>query len=58
MQANGPHSRSTARCWPERCLTGALRLILEWAQLHEDELLTNWTLARDHKPLLPIDPLG
>jgi len=36
----------------------ALRLILEWAQLHEDELLTNWTLARDHKPLLPIDPLG
>lgn len=26
--------------------TRALRLILEWGKLHEDELLENWELAR------------
>ena len=35
----------------------ALRLVLEWADLYQDELMRNWTLARDHKPLDPIPPL-
>lgn len=35
----------------------ARRLINEWAQTHQDELRQNWTRARNHKPLQPIDPL-
>jgi hypothetical protein len=34
-----------------------LRLVCEWAQLHNDELLANWERARKHQPLEPIDPL-
>ena len=28
-----------------------------WAAMHEDELLANWELARDHQELFRIDPL-
>jgi hypothetical protein len=35
----------------------ALRLVLEWCQLHKEELLKNWELARQRKPLEPIEPL-
>jgi hypothetical protein len=35
----------------------ALRMVLEWADLHEDALMRNWQRARDHKPLDPIPPL-
>ncbi len=35
----------------------ALRLVLEWAEMHEADLMRNWGLARDHKPLEPIAPL-
>jgi Domain of unknown function (DUF4160) len=35
----------------------ALRLVREWAQLHEDELGTNWERAQRHEPLVKIDPL-
>ena len=35
----------------------ALRLVLEWADLHEAALMRNWILAREHKPLEPIPPL-
>lgn len=34
-----------------------LALAVEWATLHEDELLANWQLARMHKPLAMIAPL-
>lgn len=34
-----------------------LRLVLEWTQLHKDELLENWRLAKQRKPLKPIAPL-
>ena len=34
-----------------------LRLVLEWAQLHEAELLENWELARQGEPLKRIEPL-
>jgi hypothetical protein len=34
----------------------SLALVLEWAQLHREELMANWNLARDNRPLLPITP--
>jgi hypothetical protein len=38
--------------------TRALRLVLEWAGLHREELLEDWVLARNRKPLRRIDPLN
>jgi hypothetical protein len=35
----------------------ALRLVLEWAQLHEPELLDDWERARRRQPLERIPPL-
>jgi hypothetical protein len=35
----------------------ALRLVLEWLELHRDELMADWLRARDRKPLIPIPPL-
>ena len=31
--------------------------VLEWLELHRDELLADWELARAGKPLRPIPPL-
>ena len=35
----------------------ALGLLIEWATLHQEELLANWDRAREHETLLRIDPL-
>jgi hypothetical protein len=35
----------------------ALKLVLEWYESHQAELLEDWNLARDRKPLRPVDPL-
>jgi hypothetical protein len=35
----------------------ALRAVLEWYELHRDELLANWQLARERRPLNRIEPL-
>jgi hypothetical protein len=35
----------------------ALRLVLEWASLHRQELIENWKLAKDGRPLKHIAPL-
>lgn len=35
----------------------ALAHVLEWTELHRDELLRNWNRARAGDPLLPIAPL-
>ncbi len=35
----------------------ALSALLEWYQLHKDELMFNWSLAREHKQLITISPL-
>lgn len=35
----------------------AMRIILEWAELHRAALRTNWQLAREGKPLRGIAPL-
>lgn len=36
----------------------ALRLVREWAEVHEDELVVNWQKARRHEPLDTIEPLA
>ena len=35
----------------------ALRLVMEWYEIHKEELLENWKLAEVHKPLCDIAPL-
>jgi phosphomannomutase len=35
----------------------ALGLVMEWATLHQDELLVDWALARDNAELKNIEPL-
>jgi Domain of unknown function (DUF4160) len=35
----------------------ALGLVLDWAELHQAELLANWTLTRQGKPINNIAPL-
>lgn len=34
-----------------------LRLVLAWAELHQEELLENWRRARAGETLLEIEPL-
>jgi hypothetical protein len=35
----------------------ARALVVEWAALHQNELIANWDRARQGIPLEPIDPL-
>lgn len=35
----------------------ALNLVFEWMDLHKEELIKNWKLLEQNKPLLKIDPL-
>jgi hypothetical protein len=35
----------------------AFGLVMEWAILHQDELLENWQLMTEDKPLKKIEPL-
>ena len=37
--------------------TRQLRLVLAWAELHQEELLENWRLARAGERLQQIEPL-
>ncbi len=39
--------------FPRRALT----LLLEWVELHRDELLEDWRRAERKEPLLPVEPL-
>lgn len=34
-----------------------LKLVLAWNELHRDELMQNWELAKEAKPLNTIDPI-
>jgi hypothetical protein len=36
----------------------ATGLVMEWATLHQADLMTDWERARDHQALHPIDPLN
>ena len=40
-----------------RLPTTALKLVKQWAADHQSELVRNWDLASDLRPLLPIEPL-
>lgn len=47
---------------PVRWIEGRLSprvigLVMEWALIHEDDLLENWDLAQHHRPLKRIAPL-
>lgn len=35
----------------------ALKAVLEWYEMHTDELLQNWQLAEQSRPLEKIEPL-
>ena len=35
----------------------ALGMVIEWASLHQNELLRNWNLTRDQQAPRKIDPL-
>ena len=35
----------------------ALSAVLDWYNLHQDDLAHNWTLARQEQPLIRIEPL-
>ena len=35
----------------------ALNAVMEWYELHKDELLKDWSLAEQRKPLNLIEPL-
>jgi hypothetical protein len=35
----------------------AQRLVLEWLELHRNEILDDWNLAQERKPLNKIEPL-
>ncbi len=35
----------------------ALGLVTEWARIHQAELMEEWSLARQARPLRPIAPL-
>ncbi|HHV65402.1 MAG TPA: DUF4160 domain-containing protein [Peptococcaceae bacterium] len=34
-----------------------LKMVLAWAEMHSDELMQNWELARNNQPLNKIAPL-
>jgi hypothetical protein len=34
-----------------------LKLVLAWCEIHRDELMQNWQLAKNSKPLNRINPL-
>ena len=36
----------------------ALGLLIEWATLHQNELLENWARAQAQKPIQKIEPLA
>ncbi|PKN16420.1 MAG: transcriptional regulator [Deltaproteobacteria bacterium HGW-Deltaproteobacteria-23] len=35
----------------------ALGIVMEWASIHQEELLQNWDRAINYKPLEPVEPL-
>ena len=34
-----------------------LKLVLAWCEIHKDDLMQNWELSRQSKPMKSIDPL-
>ncbi len=42
---------------PEISLFYGIRVTMSWCTIHQDELMQNWELAKDMKPLNKINPL-
>ncbi len=40
-----------------KLLPRVLALVIEWAAIHQNELLDDWARARAMQPLLPVAPL-
>lgn len=40
-----------------RLPTRQLKFVLAWCEIHMDELMQNWELSKDNKPLNRINPL-
>ena len=56
-----PHSRRDVPATPAAILSfpgRALRLVLEWRELHQDQLSANWDRLRAGESPQPIDPLS
>lgn len=34
-----------------------LKIVLAWSEIHQDELMQNWELSKDNRPLFKIAPL-
>ena len=47
----------TLRLLEGRLSARALELVLEWADLHHEELTANWERARNQEPLKRMPPL-
>ena len=35
----------------------ALGIVMEWASIHQEELMQNWDRALNYQPLEPVEPL-
>lgn len=35
----------------------ALKMLFDWLEMHKEELMENWELARAQEPLKKIEPL-
>ena len=53
MRVNIPSGEILSGDFPPR----AQRFVQEWVELHKEELLVNWKLAEQRKPLNKIEPL-
>jgi hypothetical protein len=57
-----PEFKASIRIDPLDVLDGqlprrALNLVMDWAELHQQELLRDWGLCRVHQQPRPIEPL-
>ena len=73
VEAGGPHHMPHFHAYYQNhvgiydienieCLVGSLprrqeRLVLAWAELHQQELLANWQTLQQGRPAIKIEPL-
>jgi len=73
IEAGGPHHTPHFHAYYQdqvgiygigriECLAGSLpnrqeRLVLAWAELHQEELLVNWRALQEGHPAVKIEPL-
>ena len=62
FHAEYAESRALVDIQKSQIIKGALpnrqiKLVLAWCEIHRDELMQNWELAKDGKPLNRVNPL-